>query len=148
MVMQSECKTVTSDQPLDPELRELRERRLKALMAAPVPKAAPAKPVEVTDGTLQALLAEHRIVVVDAWAAWCGPCRMIAPILEDLAREFAGRVVVAKLDVDRNPETPMRFGVQGIPTLLVFKDGQLVDRVVGYVPKPQLAARFARYAEG
>lgn len=85
-------------------------------------------------------------ILVDFWATWCGPCRMIAPILEQLSEEFAGKVKVTKLDVDANQKTAMRFQVRSIPTLLFFKDGKLVDQVIGAVPKPALAAKFAQHA--
>jgi thioredoxin 1 len=85
-------------------------------------------------------------VLVDFWATWCGPCRMIAPILDQLSEEFAGRVKVTKLDVDANQKTAMRFQVRSIPTLLFFKDGKLVDQVIGAVPKPALAAKFEQHA--
>ena len=86
------------------------------------------------------------LTVVDFWATWCGPCRMIAPILDQLAVEFAGKVKVTKLDVDNNQQTAVKFNVRSIPTLLFFKDGKLVDQVVGAVPKTALAAKFEQHA--
>jgi thioredoxin 1 len=101
----------------------------------------------VTDENFGAEIEQHQgLAVVDFWATRCGPCRMIAPAVDQLAQEYAGRVKVAKLDTDANPRTMTRFGVRSIPTLLFFRDGQVVDRVVGALPKGQLAERFARLA--
>jgi thioredoxin 1 len=83
-------------------------------------------------------------VVVDFWAAWCGPCRMIAPLLEELAPEYEGRLIIAKMNVDENPETPAQYGIRGIPTLIAFKDGKPVDQLIGAVPKPYLKQFFDR----
>jgi thioredoxin 1 len=105
------------------------------------------KTVAVTDDNFQAEVEQHTgLAVVDFWATWCAPCRMIAPILEDLSEEFTGRVKVTKLDVDANQKTMMRFQVRSIPTLLFFKDGKIVDQVIGFVSKPALAAKFAQHA--
>ena len=79
-------------------------------------------------------------VLVDFWAAWCGPCKMIAPILEEIATEYAGKLIIAKVDIDKNPGTPARFGVRGIPTLILFKDGEVHATKVGALAKSQLAA--------
>ena len=101
------------------------------------------KPVVVTDDNFAAEVEQQAgVTVVDFWATWCGPCRMIAPILDQLAGEYDGRVKVTKLDVDANQRTAARFQVRSIPTLLFFKDGKLVDQVIGAVPKAALAAKF------
>jgi thioredoxin 1 len=86
------------------------------------------------------------LIVVDCWAAWCAPCRAIAPIVDELAKEYSGKVVFGKLNVDENPETAQRYGVMAIPTLLVMKEGKEVDRVVGVLPKNQLEAKVNVYA--
>ena len=117
----------------------------------PVGSAAPASaahPVTVTDATLPEELARAggRPVLVDCWAPWCGPCRMIAPVMDQLAAESGGRYVVAKLNVDENPATANRFRIDGVPALLIFKDGNLVDKIVGLQPKHAIAARLAAHA--
>ena len=100
-------------------------------------------PVDVTDDTFDADVLKADVpVLVDFWADWCAPCKMIAPIVEDLADEYDGRVKFAKLDVDSNPRTAMSYGVRGIPTLLVFKDGVPVNQVVGAVPKSVLKGKL------
>lgn len=100
---------------------------------------APSRPVEVSDATFAAeVLRSDLPVLVDLWAPWCGPCRMIAPVVEKLAGEYAGRLKVAKLNVDDNPRTAMEYQVQGIPTLLIFQGGQIIDRIVGAAPEPML----------
>ena len=86
------------------------------------------------------------LTVVDFWATWCAPCRMIAPMVEQLATEYSGKARVAKLDVDSNQKTAMKFNVRSIPTILFFKDGKLVDQVVGAVPRPALEAKFKEHA--
>ena len=108
--------------------------------------AANNKPRVVTDDTFArdvVAASSQTPVLVDAWAEWCGPCRMIAPALDQLAAESAGRYKIAKLNVDENPRTSAEFQIRSIPTLLIFKNGQLVDQIIGAVPKRAIAARLA-----
>ncbi|MCX7895316.1 MAG: thioredoxin [Thermoanaerobaculum sp.] len=99
--------------------------------------------IQVTDQDFdEKILNGGKPALVDFWATWCGPCRMIAPHVEALAHEYAGKAIVAKLDVDQNRQTAIRFGIQSIPTLLFFKDGKLVDRVVGAVDKKVLKSKL------
>jgi thioredoxin len=98
-------------------------------------------PVTVTDTNFQSEVIESDVpVLVDFWASWCSPCKMIAPIVEELAGEYDGKIKVAKVDVDANPVTPGMFGVMSIPTLMLFKGGKAEERIVGYQPKPKLKA--------
>jgi thioredoxin 1 len=99
--------------------------------------------LEFTDANFDELvLKSDKPVLVDLWAEWCGPCRVIGPVVEELAKEYEGKAVIGKLNVDNNPEISMKFGVRSIPTLLFFKGGQLVDRQVGAVPKAALETKL------
>jgi thioredoxin 2 len=112
---------------------------------APLPVSIDTRPLTVTDATFSAEVERSPVpVLVDAWAAWCGPCKMIAPVIDELAAEMAGRVRVAKLNVDENPLTAARFNLRSIPTLLLFKGGREADRIVGVQPKSEISRRLER----
>ncbi len=99
--------------------------------------------LHVTDSEFAEKVLESKVpVLVDFWATWCGPCRMIAPFVEEIARDYAGKAMVAKMDTDANPQTPMRYGIMGIPTLIIFKDGKEADRIVGAVPKAMITRKL------
>lgn len=104
-------------------------------------------PIELTDGTFDKALADagSRPMLVDCWAAWCGPCQMLAATIEALARESGGKWVIAKLDTDQNPQTASRFNISALPSMLIFKDGKLVDQLVGLQQKPAIVARLVRH---
>ena len=112
--------------------------------------AASGKPLIVTDASFKSEVLDvgNNPVLLDCWAPWCGPCRMIAPVLDELAAESEGRYIIAKLNVDENPQTAARFQVSSIPTMLIFKGGALVDRLVGAQPKSAIAARLAADGRG
>jgi len=100
------------------------------------------KAIELSDGNFDQIINSDKPVLVDFWAEWCGPCKMIGPVVEELAGEYEGKAAVGKVDVDANPNLSARFGVRSIPTLLIFKGGEIVDKVVGAVPKSVLAQKL------
>lgn len=134
----------------DEELERIRRRRLRQLMkraeeAGEKKRSAPNRPVEVTDATFTETVRNHPLVVVDCWAPWCAPCYMIAPVIEEMARDYAGRILFGKLNVDENRRVAVQYQIRGIPMLLVFKNGRLAERIVGAMPRQMLEPKITHY---
>ena len=138
----------------DKELERIRLKKLKEMLKRQALKEKKTvekqrkiidKPLELTDSTFTEFVQDNPFVVVDCWAPWCGPCLMVAPIIEELAKEYAGKIVFGKLNVDENPITASRYQIMSIPTLLVFRNGKLVDTIIGAMPKEMLEARITRF---
>jgi len=127
------------------ELDEIRKRKLKELERKYIgKKEAMNHPIQVTDKTFDQVIKAHPVVVVDFWGQWCPPCHVIAPIVEELANDYAGKVVFGKLNVDENKANAVKYGITAIPTLLLFKNGKLVDQVLGAVPKQHLEEKIRK----
>jgi len=129
------------------EIQRIKEKKLVEMMQkarAQLETAArnDGKPILLSDASFSSEISKYPLMVVDFWAAWCGPCRMVAPIIEQLAKEYSGRVAFDKLNVDENPLTSGEFEVQSIPTLLIFRNGEAVDGIVGAVPKYQIESKI------
>lgn len=103
--------------------------------------------IELTADNFDEAVRKHRLLVVDCWAEWCAPCRMVAPVVEELARDYQGKITFGKLDVDNNQSVAMKYNIMSIPTLLIFKDWQLIDQIVGALPKNQLEQQLRQYIE-
>ena len=105
------------------------------------------KPFHVTDGNFGETIRDNKVVFVDFWASWCGPCRALAPTIEEIAKEYSGKVLVGKLDVDENPATAEQFQVFSIPTMIVFKDGKEAERLVGLCAKKNIDATLKKHTQ-
>ncbi len=137
----------------DDEVRRINERKFEEMLRQnPRPTAAApsaiGKPVELTDANFSDMVKKTPVMVVDFWAPWCGPCKMVSPVLEEMASEMAGKATFGKINVDENPMTSQQFGIQGIPTIMVFKDGEPVDGIVGAAPKQMIEARIKPHLGG
>ena len=130
------------------ELEDLKRKKMFELMRKASEQESkknyPSKPVEVTDATFYDFIKQYPVVVVDCWAPWCGPCQMISPVIEDLASDYAGKVVFGKLNVDENPAVAAEYGIMSIPTLLFARNGEVVDRLIGAVPRQVIEAKLRR----
>jgi len=129
------------------EIQRIKEKKLVEMMQKARTQLETAakndgRPILLSDASFSSEISKYPLMVVDFWAAWCGPCRAVAPIIEQLAKEYAGRVAFGKLNVDENPLTSGEFEVQSIPTLLIFRNGEAVDGIVGAVPKYQIESKI------
>ena len=105
----------------------------------------PSEAIELTDANVDQALQRFPLIVVDCWAPWCGPCRMMTPVIDELAREYAGKIVFGKVNVDENAQTAMKYGIRSIPALLIFQDGKVADQIIGAQPKQALEPQLTKY---
>lgn len=124
---------------MDEELEKIRERKTEEMAKK---TSYPNEPIEITNKNFTELLEKYPLLVVDCWASWCMPCKMIEPVIEELAKEYAGKTVFGKINVDEQRELAMKFNIMSIPTLLFFKDGQVADTLVGAAPKEQIEEKI------
>jgi thioredoxin 1 len=132
------------------DLEEIRKKKMEKMVAdankSPAPSLQfPDKPIVITDATVDSAASQYPLFILDCWAEWCGPCRMIGPIIEELAKEMNGKAVFGKLNVDENMQTANKYRISAIPTLLIFKNGKLTDKLLGAYPKASLAAKIQKY---
>lgn len=133
------------------ELEAIKQKKMAELQKAAAAKAmlsAITQPVHLTDANFAAEVSKYPIILVDFWAPWCGPCRMVAPAIDQLAKEYSGKVVFGKLNVDESPKVAGSFGVQSIPTMMIFRAGKAVDVIVGAMPKGSIEAKLKQQLSG
>jgi thioredoxin 1 len=129
----------------DDDLEAIKQRKMAELQKAAASKAlmsALTEPVVLTDSNFKGEIAKYPVMLVDFWASWCGPCRMVSPIIEKLAKEYSGRVAFGKVNVDENQMISGSFGIESIPTMMIFKGGKAVDVMIGALPKAQIESRI------
>ena len=133
------------------KLEELRKKKMEELKKQLIYRGRnmseemPDTPLEVTDADFDDAVKKYKTIVIDCWAPWCGPCRMIGPIIEELAKEMQGKIVFGKLNVDENPSISMKHQIMSIPTMLIFKNGNLIDKIIGAMPKEILKQKLESY---
>ncbi len=139
----------------DEELERIRKEKLRVLLEEQQKKVNkdmgrkwPQTPIPVTDGSIVQIIKEYPLIVIDCWAPWCGPCYAIAPVIEELAREYTGKIVFGKLNVDENRYTSIKYKIMSIPTMLIFKNGKLVEQVIGAMPRQELEPIIAKHLDG
>jgi len=131
------------------ELERIKRRKLEEMMkrVSQSKETKPSssksgKPVELTDSTFTSFVKENSLAVVDFWAPWCGPCRFVSPVIEDIAKDYVGIIAFGKLDVDQNPKIANQYGIVSIPTIMIFKNGERVDQIIGAMPRQRLEPRI------
>ncbi|HIH97305.1 MAG TPA: thioredoxin [Thermoplasmata archaeon] len=125
------------------EIDEIKRRMLEGMAK----QSYPSEPLRMDERSFEQTLSDYPVVVVDCYADWCAPCRMMSPMIKELSREFQGKIVFGKVNIDESREIAVQFGVQSIPTLLIFKENKLVDRVIGVVQKDRLAEHLLQYVQ-
>lgn len=136
---------------MDKELEEIRKKKMEELKKKYIDggknmeENLPDAPIKLTDSDIENAIKKYETIAIDCWAPWCGPCRIFTPIIDELASEMKGKIVFGKLNVDENPGTSAKHQIMSIPTLLVFKNGELVDRLVGVYPKDELKKKLETY---
>lgn len=132
----------------DLELEKIRQKKMEELMRK-IPGEEktgwPNEPIPITDETFQETVQRYPLVVIDCWAPWCAPCLMIAPIIEEMAKDYTGKIVFGKLNTDEAQGIAMKYGIMSIPTLLIFKNGKLVDQSIGAMPRQMLEPKIMKY---
>ena len=136
---------IMSDLIEDAEIDRIKKAKIAVMLEQAQKEKIISKPIILTDTNFNSEIAKNELIVVDFWAPWCGPCRMVGPLIEELASEYGGKVIFGKLNVDENMVVPSRFGVRGIPTMIIFKDGQAVDTLVGACSKAHIESKFKPY---
>jgi len=145
--MGAKSKSLKERMKMD-ELERIRAKKMQELLRRQnqaAGRSMPNSPIQVTDSDFESLIQEYPLMVVDCWATWCGPCVMLAPVIDELARDYAGGIVFGKLDVDENPRTAMNFGIMSVPTLLIIKNGKLVDQIIGAVPRDYIESKLRKH---
>ncbi len=137
---------------IDPEIERIQRKKIAEMLERATTQAKPTelsagKPIPLTDSNFASEIAKHSLMLVDFWAPWCGPCRMVGPLIEQLAAEYAGKVAFGKMNVDENMSVPSSFGVMSIPTMIVFKNGKPVETLIGACPKSQIESKFKPFMD-
>lgn len=129
------------------ELEQIRLKKIKAMLNTTIkgPNTSSKQPIILNDNNFSTTIANNELIVVDFWAPWCGPCRMVGPVIEELAAQYSGKVTFGKMNVDENQTVPSSFGVMSIPTIIIFNHSKEVERLVGAYPKAQIEAMIKRY---
>jgi thioredoxin 1 len=136
---------------MNDELEEIKKKKLEQLKnrymirGKSMIEKMPNRPIEIKDTDFDEYIKKYQTIVIDCWAPWCGPCKMVEPVIDDLAGEMQGKIVFGKLNIDENQMTASKYGIMSIPSLLVFKNGELVDKIVGAMPKDILKTKLSQY---
>ncbi len=131
----------------DEELERLKKEKMEEIMAQEEKQDFPETPIELTDENFQETIDKYPLIVVDFWAEWCGPCKRMEPIIEQLAAEYSGKAVFGKMNVDQNRRVPKKFGIASIPTMIFFKDGEPVDKQIGLAQTEELEKKLDSYLD-